>query len=39
MTIKEIENNKGSQFDPEAVNAFIEVVKKPEFKNMPGASA
>ena len=39
QAIKEIENNKGSQFDPEAVNAFIEVVKKPEFKNMPGASA
>jgi len=39
QAIKEIENNKGSQFDPEVVRAFIGVVKKPEFKNMPGASA
>jgi len=37
QAIKEIENNKGTQFDPEVVHAFIEVVKKPEFKNILGA--
>lgn len=39
QAIKEIEKNKGTQFDPEAVDAFIETVKKPEFKNILGASA
>jgi HD-GYP domain-containing protein (c-di-GMP phosphodiesterase class II) len=39
QAIKEIEKNKGTQFDPEAVDAFIETTKKPEFKNMLGASA
>lgn len=39
QAIKEIENNKGSQFDPEVVRAFIGVTKKPEFSNMLGASA
>ena len=38
QAIKEIEKNKGTQFDPEVVDAFIEVTKKPEFKNMPGVS-
>ncbi|MCX5693382.1 MAG: HD domain-containing protein [Candidatus Omnitrophica bacterium] len=39
QAIKEIENNKGRQFDPEVVYAFIGVTKKPEFKNILGASA
>jgi HD-GYP domain-containing protein (c-di-GMP phosphodiesterase class II) len=39
QAIKEIEKNKGSQFDPEAVDAFIKVTKKTEFKNMLRASA
>jgi len=39
QAIKEIENNKGSQFDPEVVHAFAVVVKKHGFKNMPWASA
>jgi HD-GYP domain-containing protein (c-di-GMP phosphodiesterase class II) len=39
QAIKELEKNKGSQFDPEAVDAFIQVTKKPEFENMLGASA
>ncbi|MDO8603033.1 MAG: HD domain-containing phosphohydrolase [Candidatus Omnitrophota bacterium] len=39
QAIKEIKKNKGSQFDPEAVDAFIEVTKKPKFKNMLGVSA
>lgn len=34
QAIKEIDKNKGTQFDPESVTAFIEVTKKPEFKNM-----
>ncbi len=33
QAIKEIEKNKGTQFDPGAVEAFIKTVKKPEFKN------
>lgn len=32
QAIKEIKNNKGSQFDPEVVDAFIAVSEKPEFK-------
>ena len=39
QAIKELEKNKSSQFDPEAVDAFIQVTKKPEFENMLGASA
>ena len=39
QAIKEIENNKGSQFDPKAVHAFIEVTKNPEFKNIMGSFA
>jgi len=39
QAIKELEKNSGSQFDPEAVDAFIQVTKKPEFENMLGASA
>jgi response regulator RpfG family c-di-GMP phosphodiesterase len=39
QAIKEIENNKGSQFDPEVVRAFMEIAKNPEFKNISGASA
>ena len=34
--IKEIENNKGSQFDPGVVHAFMEIMKKPQFRNMTG---
>jgi HD-GYP domain-containing protein (c-di-GMP phosphodiesterase class II) len=34
QAIKEIEKNKGTQFDPEVAEAFIEVTKKPEFKNI-----
>ncbi|MFA5389365.1 MAG: HD domain-containing phosphohydrolase [Candidatus Omnitrophota bacterium] len=36
QAIKEIENNKGSQFDPEVVEAFIRVIKKPEIKKFLG---
>ena len=39
QAIKEIEKNKGTQFDPEVVGAFTEVAKKPEFENILGASA
>jgi len=38
QAIKEIKKNKGTQFDPEIVNAFTEVTKKLEFKNILGAS-
>ena len=34
QAIKEIENNKGSQFDPEVVDAFIAVSEKPEFEKL-----
>ena len=34
QAIKEIESNKGTQFDPDVVNAFILVSKKPEFKKL-----
>jgi len=34
QAIKEVEKNKGTQFDPEVVGAFIEIAKKPEFKNI-----
>jgi len=34
QAIKEIEKNKGIQFDPEAVDAFVKVTKKSEFDNM-----
>jgi HD-GYP domain-containing protein (c-di-GMP phosphodiesterase class II) len=39
QAIKEIENNTGSQFDPGVVQAFIEVTKKLEFKNMTGITS
>ena len=39
QAIKEIENNKGRQFDPEVVHAFIDITKKQVFKNMLEASA
>jgi HD-GYP domain-containing protein (c-di-GMP phosphodiesterase class II) len=32
QAIKEIEKNKGTQFDPEVVNTFITIIKRPEFK-------
>ena len=38
QAIKEIDKNKGTQFDPEAVAAFIKTAKKPEFKDILGAS-
>lgn len=39
QAIKEIDDNKGGQFDPEVVRAFVRIAKKPEFKNMLGVSA
>ena len=32
--LKEIENNKGTQFDPNVVDAFMRVSKNPEFKSL-----
>lgn len=32
QALKEIEKNKGTQFDPEVVDAFIAISQKPEFK-------
>ena len=32
QAIKEIEKNKGTQFDPEAVNTFLAITKRPELK-------
>ncbi len=34
QALKEIENNKGAQFDPNVVDAFISIAKKPEFKRL-----
>lgn len=34
QAIKEIENNSGSQFDPEVVNAFISALKKLDLKKL-----
>lgn len=34
QALKEIQNNKGMQFDPDVVDAFIAVSKKPEFKKI-----
>ena len=34
QAIKEIEKNKGTQFDPETVDAFIAVTNNPEFKSI-----
>ena len=36
QAIKEIEGNKGSQFDPDVVDAFISVTKKEAFREMVG---
>ncbi|MCX5687321.1 MAG: HD domain-containing protein [Candidatus Omnitrophica bacterium] len=38
QAIKEVEKNKGTQFDPEVVDAFMKVTKKPEFENIIKAS-
>ena len=34
QALKEIEKNKGAQFDPDVVNAFISIIKKPGLKNL-----
>ena len=34
QALKEIKNNKGTQFDPDVVDAFISVSKKPKFKTI-----
>jgi len=34
QALKEIKHNKGSQFDPDVVNAFTAVSKKEEFKKL-----
>jgi HD-GYP domain-containing protein (c-di-GMP phosphodiesterase class II) len=34
QAIKEIVKNKGTQFDPEAVDAFLSIAKKPEFRTI-----
>ena len=34
QAIKEIEKNKGTQFDPETVDAFIAATNNPEFENI-----
>lgn len=34
QALKEIESNKGTQFDPDVVDAFISVSKKPEFRDL-----
>ena len=34
QALKEIEKNSGTQFDPNVVNAFVSVTKKPDFKQM-----
>lgn len=39
QAIKEIVKNKGTQFDPEVVDAFLSIAKKPEFRNMLKVSA
>ena len=36
QALKEIEKNSGTQFDPDVVNAFMLVTKKPDFKQMFG---
>ena len=34
QALKEIENNRGTQFDPKVVDAFMVISKKPEFSKM-----
>jgi len=34
QALKEIESNKKAQFDPKVVDAFISIVKKPEFEKL-----